>query len=189
MKKSLFVLFFFLSAFTSSVSAHTGLDSSSPSNGQTVTKDIQDITLEFETVIEEGSSLSLQAEGENEIPLEDIRLDGNTLSGVTPEPLENGNYTVNWEIIGEDGHLIDGEYKFTVSIVKTDEESIDPEIGVKETNPSPTAEESKVDQSPSKDEATKTSDSSFSPNTVLVIGILVLAAIIIMILLGRKGKK
>jgi methionine-rich copper-binding protein CopC len=106
----LYVLFLLFFAFSPPVSAHTGLESSSPSNGETITEDIQEIALEFETVIETGSSFSLLSEAGKEIPVQDIQVNGNTLTGKASEPLENGNYNVKWSIVGEDGHPIDGEF-------------------------------------------------------------------------------
>ncbi|NCT39948.1 copper resistance protein CopC [Bacillus sp. EB93] len=64
MKKSFYILFFLLFAFSTSVSAHTGLEKSSPSNGDTITVEIQEITMEFETGLETGSSFTLLLDGE-----------------------------------------------------------------------------------------------------------------------------
>ncbi|HZG70656.1 MAG TPA: copper resistance CopC family protein [Chondromyces sp.] len=188
MKKVLYVLFLFLFAFSTSVSAHTGLEKSSPSNGQTITEDIQEITLEFDTTIEKGSSFTLLSEGEKEIPVQDIQINGATLTGRTNEPLGDGNYTVKWNIIGEDGHLINEEYVFTVAKGNNNEPAKEPE---EENTPSPSVDEQTEEQEqPSSTEnnmeAEKQSNASFMP---VLIGLLLLVGIIMAIWLMRKGKK
>jgi len=126
LKKSLYILFLLTLTFASSVSAHTYLESSSPSDGETVTEDRQEIVLKFETPIEKSSSFTLLSEGGEELPVQDIQVNGDTLSGKAAEPLGNGNYTVKWSIIGEDGHLINGEYVFTVAKESAAEENAEP---------------------------------------------------------------
>lgn len=50
------------------------------------------------------------------IPVDDIAVEDNILSGTLSTPLENGDYSVNWNIIGADGHLINGEVPFSVEM-------------------------------------------------------------------------
>lgn len=178
MKKLSVFLFSLLFLFSSSVSAHTGLESSSPADGETITEPIQDISLTFETVIENGSSFTLSSEAE-EVPVENVTITDNVLSGAIEEPLQNGTYTVDWRIIGEDGHLIEGTYGFTVST----EQAIEPskqEADTAEENPE-TAEEAPADV---QEEST-----SAAGTMPIVLGAIIAAALIAAIVLMRKGKK
>ena len=61
------------------------------------------------------------------------------------QPLENGDYKVEWKIIGADGHPIEGEFSFSVNVPITEapaEEQIEPQ---EETKPQPNVEEKEVD--------------------------------------------
>ncbi|WP_407675753.1 copper resistance CopC family protein [Peribacillus saganii] len=173
-------------AFASPVSAHTGLESSSPSNGETITEDIQEIVMEFESVIEIGSSFSLLSEAGKEIPVQDIQVNGNTLTGKASELLENGNYTVKWSVVGEDGHQIDGEYGFTVATENTTEENIEPK---EETTPSPATEEPKEEQKQSTAASDVQEENQSNPPFMPVLaGLLVVVALIVVVWLMRKGR-
>ncbi|QHW29799.1 copper resistance protein CopC [Paenibacillus rhizovicinus] len=97
------------------VSAHTGLKSSTPANGDTVTKALTEIDLTFATTIEPLSVLKVTGEDGKEIAVTSINGD-NDIKGAFKAPLTNGKYKVAWRIIGEDGHNISGEYSFTVAV-------------------------------------------------------------------------
>ena len=72
------------------------------------------------------------------------------------QPLENGDYKVEWNIIGADGHPIEGEFSFSVNVPVTEEpaeEQIEPQ---EETKPQPNVEEKEVDTvNETKDEKTQ----------------------------------
>ncbi|WP_052712280.1 copper resistance CopC family protein [Domibacillus indicus] len=180
MKKSYLFLFGLLFLFSSSVSAHTGLENSSPADGDTVTEEIQDISLTFETVIEEGSSFTLRDEA-GEVSVENVKVTENVLSGTAADPLENGSYTVDWKIIGEDGHLIEGTYGFTVAVEQAAEPAPEEEPVEEDTELTNTEENT----------AANSQDNSSSATAVMpiVIGIVVVLALAFAVLLMRKGKK
>lgn len=96
--------------------AHTQLETSSPKEGELLTTEITEISLQFNTTIESLSSLKLINSANQEIPLDPTTINENTmirqLSNGTA--LENGDYTVEWKIVGKDGHPIEGNYTFTV---------------------------------------------------------------------------
>lgn len=107
------MLFFLLGT---NVFAHSHLEDSSPKNGEVVTQELKDITLTFETKLEQTSSFSLKNQNGTEIPLTQVTVDGNKLVGTPTDKLENGGYTVHWKIIGIDGHLLEGDIPFTVQL-------------------------------------------------------------------------
>ncbi|MBP3963075.1 copper resistance CopC family protein [Paenibacillus lignilyticus] len=97
------------------VSAHTDLKSSTPAKDETVTTAVSEITLSFATEIEPVVVLKVTDASNKEIPVK-IEAGEDQLTGVLDAPLADGAYTVNWRIIGEDGHNIKGNYSFTVAL-------------------------------------------------------------------------
>ena len=95
-------------AFSSAVSAHTGLTSSSPADGEDVTEDVHEIVLEFNTKIETTSTVKVFNENKEEIIVSNTQVSDNVMTGGFMSPLDNGTYTVEWKIIGADGHPIQG---------------------------------------------------------------------------------
>lgn len=132
MKKLSFLMMIFMLAFVSPAFAHTGLESSTPENGSTVTEALTDLTLTFETNIEQTSSFEIKKDSGESIPVTDISVDGKMMTGNVTAPLENGNYEVDWSIIGVDGHPMKGSFSFQVdaSVVTppTDESKGDQEL-------------------------------------------------------------
>jgi copper resistance protein C len=89
------------------------LSSSNPTEGQVVTENLEQITLDFATTIEELSKMELVKDG-NKVALGEIKVENKQLIGRISKPLENGSYTIQWKIVGEDGHPINGEINFGV---------------------------------------------------------------------------
>lgn len=117
-KKLLFITFFFFIGFNNNALAHTGLESSSPQDGEIVKEDFQDITLSFETKVEQGSTFHITGSNGKSIPVENITLNDNEMVGSLLKPLGNGTYQTMFKIIGADGHQIEGQYSFSVDIPK-----------------------------------------------------------------------
>lgn len=114
MKKGILTLVLFLMLLPGAAFAHTGLESAVPGNGDTVTSALDELVLTFETPIEPLSEIKVVNEEGNEMELAGIEIKENILTGKLSNPLPNGTYTVNWTIVGEDGHTINNEYAFTV---------------------------------------------------------------------------
>lgn len=152
-------------------SAHTALEESSPADGKTVAEEPQEIVMEFNTGLEEASSFTVEnAEGEK-IPF-DIALEGQKMTGTPGAAMPDGEYTVNWKIIGADGHPIEGAYAFTV---KGDEETAPSEAN--EGTAESVSEESKQVAAPLLDEQQSDQEESSSAPYVMVIVLMVLAVI------------
>lgn len=100
--------------------AHTGLENSSPQNGEVIKQELKEITLTFETKVEQGSTFELQNSAGEPVTVENIALSENEMAGSITSPLKNGEYIVNWNIVGADGHPIDGQYTFSVDIPVTE---------------------------------------------------------------------
>lgn len=141
MKKLFLFTFIFFLAFVNSALAHTGLESSSPKNGDVINEELQRITLTFEGKVEQGSTFGIQNSTGKSISVENISLSENQIVGNFSNPLENGEYQVNWKIIGADGHPVEGAFSFSVDVPVTEETA---EEQVK-TQPQPKGEENEVD--------------------------------------------
>ena len=120
LKKLFLFTFIFFIGFVNNAFAHTGLEGSSPQNGEVVIEELQQITLNFETKVEQTSTFELKDSNGASIPVENITLSEYQMAGSLSNPLENGKYQVNWKIIGADGHPIEGEFSFSVDLPVTE---------------------------------------------------------------------
>jgi copper resistance protein C len=109
------LLFFILG---SQVFAHSHLADSTPKSGEVLIEPLKDITLSFETDLEPTSSFTLIDSNGTAIPLSEVALKGNQLLGTLEAELSDGDYTIQWKIIGTDGHQLEGDVPFTVQLPK-----------------------------------------------------------------------
>lgn len=142
MKKIIIVLMLLILAVPLSAQAHTGLSSSSPAEEEKVSEPLEEITLNFETQIEAGSTMVLEGAGQT-FTFDKIIVSGDTLQGLLSEKeLPNGAYSIQWTIIGADGHPIKGEVRFEVELESNsaepaiEESSVEASIQVEITAPS-----------------------------------------------------
>lgn len=115
MKKTISILaLLVLLLVPSAVYAHTGLQSSNPANGATVSEPLKDIKMVFNTEIGSLSSFELRAADGTSMKVTDRKVDGSTMSGSAESALSDGEYTVVWKIVGRDGHPVENKFSFTV---------------------------------------------------------------------------
>ena len=116
MKQLLFALVATFLIFVPKTYAHTYLDSTNPTDGATVTEELQTIELNYSGKIEEGSIFKVLASDGSEMKIESIVLNDGVLKGNLAAPLPNDTYTVNWDSISQDGHPLSGSFSFTVNV-------------------------------------------------------------------------
>lgn len=165
--------------------AHTNLKSTTPAHGETVNTPLTEIILTYSGQIEEGSLFKLSSSNK-EIELENIHVANGVMTGTVAEPLPNGEYTVKWDSISEDGHPLNGMFSFTVNIAQ--EDTIE-DTSVEETN----EETTNIDENTViSEEITDTiPGNSSSNNTTLFIAVIVLLIIIfgsLILIFVRKRK-
>lgn len=100
--------------FSATAFAHTSLKSSVPADGQTV-PDVRQISVEFGASIRLMAFTLTDAAG-NTIPTDFARSSTKQSRfdiGVGT-PLPNTSYSVGWMAMGDDGHKIDGNFRFVV---------------------------------------------------------------------------
>ncbi|HJF33213.1 MAG TPA: copper resistance protein CopC [Sporosarcina psychrophila] len=182
MKKLLLITFVFMFVFTTSALAHTGLETSSPEDGEVVTEEMREIALTYEGKIEQGGTLEVSSSNGQSIPVEEISIEDTQMTGTFTNALENGDYTVVWNIIGADGHPIAGEFSFTVDVpVSETPIETEDEANSQDVNQNETILENVED--------TKTNDQSQLPSYLIPVIVIVLIAIIVGIFVGLRRKK
>ena len=184
MKRIISATMILLFVFSSTVSAHTGLTRSSPADGEEVVGDVHEIVMEFNTKIEKTSTVKVFNENKEEISIANTQVSDNIMTGGFMSPLDNGIYTVEWKIIGADGHPIQGTYSFVVSQDELEDPTVVEEFQETPTEPFGEPVEKTVEQPvevPSK----------IASNDVLVVILVVLFTIaggFIGWVIGRRQK-
>jgi methionine-rich copper-binding protein CopC len=110
------ILLLFIFALPTTVFSHAYLEDSIPSNGAIVKENLLEIQLFFSTRIEPLSTFELLNEQEESIIIDQYIVEQDSITGVFVEPLSNGLYIVNWQIIAADGHASDGQFSFEVEL-------------------------------------------------------------------------
>lgn len=141
MNKLISLTLFLFFIFSSSVYAHTGLTSSSPAEGDNITDEINEIVLEFNSKIEPTSTIKVFNEKNEEIAINTLVSDS-IITGGFMTPLDTGTYSVEWKIIGADGHPIQGTYSFIVN--KDVEES----VAAEESKVAPVVSTEEIEEKP-----------------------------------------
>ncbi|MGG3642576.1 copper resistance protein CopC [Bacillus gobiensis] len=122
MKKILAFTLVLLLANPSLIFAHSTLENSTPENGAVIEEPLKEITLHFNTPIENLSTMTLSRESE-EIDLENQKVEGSSITGTLNEPLQSGEYTVSWKIVGEDGHTVEDSIGFSVNVSEKNQDA------------------------------------------------------------------
>ena len=187
MKKILVLTIACLLTFGNMTYAHTGLESSNPEDGSTITEELTTVTLTFETEIEETSSFELQNANGEAVAVDNITVENNTMTGTFDQPIENGDYEVLWKIIGVDGHPIEGTFSFSVDAPESEMAEEEESTSEEATNGSAEDTDEQVD----KEEETKTDTAEEESSNGTVIGIVIAVLVIVLIgsvLLMRRKK-
>ncbi|MBT2569298.1 copper resistance CopC family protein [Planococcus sp. ISL-110] len=166
MLNKIFVILFLILLLPFSVQAHTTLLSSTPAEGENVTQALKKVELIFGTKIEEGSTMTIEGESES-YEFDNITLAEDSMVGDFSAALDNGSYRILWNIIGEDGHPIEGEIAFGASI-EAEEEVV--------AAPTEEAEEEPVT---AVEEAATAEVQTESDSNLLVTMLLVLVAVLV----------
>ncbi|OIH93633.1 copper resistance CopC family protein [Curtobacterium sp. MCBA15_001] len=98
--------------------AHSGLVSSTPADGQTVTEQLDRVALTFSEAplagLDSGLRIEVRDAGGTDVSTGDVAVDGATMSkAVDPQ---DGDYTLLWRYVSPDGHPITGELAFAVDL-------------------------------------------------------------------------
>ncbi|HIW34752.1 MAG TPA: copper resistance protein CopC [Candidatus Paenibacillus intestinavium] len=138
MKKTVWLLCLLLLLVPTQIFAHSKVTESTPAADATVDSTPEKITIAFNTTIATMSTFKLFNENNEVQVVDNISVSEHELSGDIPSNLENGVYTVNYNIIGADGHAIDASYSFTINAPEatpapTEETATEPEVTIEPT--------------------------------------------------------
>lgn len=102
-------------AWTTPAWAHTALDDSTPAAGETVTA-LDGVRLEFTgALLDIGAELTLIDPAGESTALE-VDFPEPTVVAAPVESVVAGEYTLQWRVVAEDGHPIEGEIPFTADV-------------------------------------------------------------------------
>jgi methionine-rich copper-binding protein CopC len=93
--------------------AHTHLKSAVPADGSTLESAPTQFVLTF-TEPARITALSIQKEGAVEQKISALPTTATAEAKVVAPKLENGRYTLNYRVVGADGHVMSGKVSFTV---------------------------------------------------------------------------
>lgn len=186
MNKIITLLLFLMLITPLSAQAHTTLTSSTPAEGEVLSVQPEEIELVFGTVIEEGSSMSLEGPEQN-YDVENISINENVMTGSLEEGLPNGQYIITWKIIGEDGHPIEGQVPFGIKAEEIAEE--EPAENEAAEDELATEEDPATEQQEESSEANETVEGSEEGSGLLSTVLLLAAAVLIGFSLYKLLKK
>ncbi|ANU14907.1 copper resistance CopC family protein [Planococcus halocryophilus] len=184
MKKIMVLLVLAIFALPVVGQAHTTLSSSTPAEGSVVAETLEEVVLTFGTVIEQGSTMTLEREGIT-YDFEEITFSSEVMTGAIKEELPNGSYTIQWKIIGVDGHPIEGEVPFELAVEVAEEVQVVEDSEVK-TEGEPVVEKASATEEQSA-QATETTEED--GGNMLITILLILAVMVIGFIVFRLLKK
>lgn len=175
------IAFLFVTSISNNAFAHSHLESSNPADGEVVTEALNEIVLDFDGGIEQGSFLEVTTTDGQAVELQDTLIDEDKLTAVAAETLANGEYQVTWSVISADGHSLDGEFSFTVDAPEMVEEEVTEEDSGTETS------EQSVDNEEL--DSTETSDEKESSSLTIVFVVLAIVLVAGGLIYFTKRKK
>lgn len=101
--------------------AHTELESSNPSDGDTVGEPVSQISLTFTSPVEPMSEgfIAFDEQGIERAPDTVESTDGQTWFMGYESPLPSGRIEVYWRVTAADGHILEGTFAFTVLLAES----------------------------------------------------------------------
>jgi copper resistance protein C len=165
MKKILALIILVFCISTSQAYAHTALQSSVPQDGEIIKEPLQEMVLKYATKIEKGSTFELKNSNNETIPV-NVTVENDRLKGTTDQPLPNDQYTLDWSIIGADGHPIKGSLAFRVDVpVQASQEPAEEKAEEKAEKQAPETKNEEVVE-----EKAEETSSSFPVVLVVILG-------------------
>ncbi|MGG3281507.1 copper resistance protein CopC [Paenibacillus solani] len=102
-------------AFPTATWAHSKLETSTPAADAKLTENVKEVSLSFNENIDENlSTIKIKNEQGEAVEVSEVNVTENNMVGTLAAPLPTGSYTVEWKIVGGDGHPVDGTYNFEV---------------------------------------------------------------------------
>ncbi len=96
--------------------AHTGLESSTPAQGATVTSLPAPVRLRFEDPVVPGTAAGVLTGPEGRVDLAAPAVRGTVVTMTLPRMHHAGHVTLAWRVVAEDGHPVSGTLDLTVTV-------------------------------------------------------------------------
>ncbi|WDF03931.1 copper resistance CopC family protein [Shouchella hunanensis] len=167
--------------------AHSHQESSSPEENEEVTAPLDEITVTFDSGIASGNMTVTNNTSGEEVEPDSVDVESNAIIASFSEPLQNGEYVVYWENIGDDTHHIDGEFTFVVNVEEEGEEesAVEEDITEEESTDEATEQETDVEQDQSE---TETAESGSAVLWISIILAILFIGGLIGFIVSRKKK-
>lgn len=183
MKKTLLLLSALL-VLPMTAQAHSVLEASTPADGEVVTEQLETIALDFSAGIEQGSTMSLTMDGEA-VDFSEVAVMDDQLIGTPAQELLDGSYVVEYAVLSEDGHPVEGTMAFELEAGVTEQASAEAEDQEAEQQ---AADESEVVETEATEEAAASeqaapAEESGSNVTLIIAGlaiVLLIGAVVVM---------
>lgn len=177
---------------STSAFAHSHLGGSNPGDGDVITEPLNEIVLEFDGQIEQGSFIEVTTTEGQAVKIQELIVGEDTLTGTLAEPLPNDEYQVNWSIISGDGHPLEGEFSFTVDaeVPEVVEEEVEEPLEGEEATQSEETTEA-AQESSENQESTISADDEEQGSSFMTVVLIVLIVVIVIgafFLFRKKGK-
>jgi copper resistance protein C len=101
------------------VQGHTKLEKTEPANGATVNAPVAHLQLSFNEAVDPAVSKIDLTGPSGKVAVGPVHAMGKMLKADVTEKTSDGKYTVAWQAAGDDGHVIKGEFSFSVQAKKT----------------------------------------------------------------------
>ncbi|WP_188453373.1 copper resistance CopC family protein [Virgibacillus oceani] len=172
--------------------AHSVLEKATPENGEQLEETIDSIALNFNTKVENGSTLYLVNSEKEKIKPETINITNEVLEAKFNNFLKPGSYQVNWKIVGADGHLIENQYSFSIA----EPQNKEPEDNVTQSEDDQNSainynkhNNQGVEQQKSSNEQTKSDSDQSSLESVIIIFLIIVGLVLLISTFVGKRKK
>lgn len=171
-------------------SAHSVLLGTDPDDEEQLAAAPDEVSLTFnEDITDLGTEVVITTEDGDMVSDGEVVIDGPVVTQALVADRPEGAYTVTWRAVSADGHPISGEFMFTAAEATTDGEAAGTEEGsteAGEVEENTQAPEDDADTPDEADDAGAQEDSEgLSASTWVIIGVLIVAAIILVTVLAR----
>lgn len=186
MKKTLILLITLL-VLPMTAHAHSVLESSTPAEGAVVAEPIEQVVLDFSAGIEQGSAMTMTMDG-TAVDFSEVAVMEDQLVGTPAQELEDGSYVVEYDVLSEDGHPIQGSLAFELQ-ANEEEEAAQEEPA--EEAAEPEADETEATESTDMEQAAASdseapSEQGGSSMTLIIAGIAIILLVAAVVLMRRK---
>ncbi|ANU16250.1 hypothetical protein BBI11_03915 [Planococcus maritimus] len=203
MKKTLILLSILL-VLPMTAHAHSVLESSTPAEGSIVDEALEQVVLDFSAGIEQGSDMTMTMDG-TAVDFSEVAVMDDQLIGTPAQELEDGSYVVEYDVLSQDGHPIQGSLAFELQAGEEEAATEEPAEEATQEEQAEEATEATDDQEAEEAEAAESeeteasdmeqassgepeapSEDAGSSMTLIIAGIAIILLISAVVLMRRK---